>query len=77
MNIWLYIALLAFHVHAVECIHKIYRHGKTRNVKDDQVFYPITASWFRDRFTQDEWLATLGDFQSIGGDTVVLRAPGQ
>lgn len=37
--------------------------------------YPITASWFRDRFTSQEWNRTLAEFQQQGGDTVFLRAP--
>ncbi len=36
--------------------------------------YPITASWFRKRYTKVEWDATLDKFQSLGGDTVWLRA---
>ena len=37
--------------------------------------YPITASWFKDRFTLEEWNKTLSTFHSWGGDTVFLRAP--
>ncbi|KAK7494594.1 hypothetical protein BaRGS_00014247 [Batillaria attramentaria] len=37
--------------------------------------YPVTASWFRDRFTYQEWNKTLGEFQLQDGDTVFLRAP--
>ncbi|XP_041350900.1 uncharacterized protein LOC121369889 [Gigantopelta aegis] len=37
--------------------------------------YPITASWFKDRFTLEEWNKTLTTFQTWGGDTVFLRAP--
>lgn len=37
--------------------------------------YPVTASWFRDRFTYQEWNRTLAEFQEQGGDTVFLRAP--
>ena len=37
--------------------------------------YPITASWFQDRFSKTEWNKTLTDFQAIGGDAVLLRAP--
>ncbi|KAK3577440.1 hypothetical protein CHS0354_032291 [Potamilus streckersoni] len=37
--------------------------------------YPITASWFKDRFSNVEWNSTLTLFQKQGGDTVILRAP--
>ncbi|XP_012936102.1 uncharacterized protein LOC106011351 [Aplysia californica] len=37
--------------------------------------YPVTASWFRDRFTRQEWDDTLKGFKKQGGDTVFLRAP--
>ena len=37
--------------------------------------FPITASWFLDRYTSEEWNQTLAEFQSIGGDTVMLKAP--
>ncbi|KAK7503103.1 hypothetical protein BaRGS_00005729, partial [Batillaria attramentaria] len=37
--------------------------------------YPVTAAWFRDRFTYQEWNKTLGEFQQQSGDTVFLRAP--
>lgn len=37
--------------------------------------YPVTASWFRDRFTYQEWNRTLAEFQQQGGDTVFLRGP--
>ncbi|KAL8611492.1 hypothetical protein ACOMHN_014547 [Nucella lapillus] len=37
--------------------------------------YPITAAWFRDRFTYQDWNRTLGEFQAQGGDTMFLRAP--
>ena len=37
--------------------------------------YPVTAAWFRDRFTYREWNETLAEFQEQGGDTVFLRAP--
>ncbi|ESO89240.1 hypothetical protein LOTGIDRAFT_154331 [Lottia gigantea] len=36
--------------------------------------YPITASWFKDRFSSQEWVASLQEFQLQGGDTVWLRA---
>ncbi|XP_071113546.1 uncharacterized protein [Haliotis cracherodii] len=37
--------------------------------------YPITASWFRDRYTIRDWNTTLSQFKAIGGDTVWQRAP--
>ncbi|XP_067674394.1 uncharacterized protein [Haliotis asinina] len=37
--------------------------------------YPITASWFRDRYTIYDWNQTLLQFKAIGGDTVLQRAP--
>ncbi|XP_076466898.1 uncharacterized protein LOC143298095 isoform X2 [Babylonia areolata] len=37
--------------------------------------YPVTAAWFRDRFSQQDWNRTLAEFQQLGGDTVLLRAP--
>ena len=37
--------------------------------------YPITAAWFQDRFSKTEWNKTLTEFKTIGGDTVLLRAP--
>ncbi|KAL3881306.1 hypothetical protein ACJMK2_027759 [Sinanodonta woodiana] len=37
--------------------------------------YPITASWFKDRFSNVEWNNTLTLFQKQGGDTILLRAP--
>lgn len=37
--------------------------------------YPITGSWFKDRYTRTDWNATLRDFAKQGGDTVLLRAP--
>lgn len=37
--------------------------------------YPVTAAWFRDRFTYGDWNKTLAEFQTQGGDTVFLRAP--
>ncbi|CAH1798289.1 unnamed protein product [Owenia fusiformis] len=37
--------------------------------------YPVSGSWFKDRFTISEWNDTLDAFKSIGGDTVILRAP--
>ena len=37
--------------------------------------YPITASWFRDRFTTAGWNETLSQFAELGGDTVLLKAP--
>ena len=42
---------------------------------DDAPLYPITASWFQDRFTAAEWNHSLSEFAAIGGDTVLLRAP--
>jgi uncharacterized protein YqkB len=37
--------------------------------------YPITAAFFKDRFSIDEWNDTLNKFKTQGGDTVILRAP--
>jgi len=37
--------------------------------------YPITASFFRDRYSLQEWNTTLTQFKKQGGDTVFLRAP--
>lgn len=37
--------------------------------------YPVTAAWFRDRFSSKDWGDTLDTFKSQGGDTVFLRAP--
>ena len=37
--------------------------------------YPITAAWFQDRFSKAEWNKTVTEFKTIGGDTVLLRAP--
>ena len=37
--------------------------------------YPVTAAWFQDKFTKNEWNKSLSDFMQIGGDTVLLRAP--
>ena len=37
--------------------------------------YPITESWFKDRYPRSEWDAVLGEFSKIGGDTVFQRAP--
>lgn len=42
---------------------------------DARPVYPVTASWFRDRFSLKEWDEALGAFQNQGGDTVFLRAP--
>ncbi|XP_045196918.2 uncharacterized protein LOC123551787 [Mercenaria mercenaria] len=37
--------------------------------------YPVTGSWFKDRFSLAEWNTTLREFSRQGGDTVLLRAP--
>ncbi|KAL4219146.1 hypothetical protein ACF0H5_021728 [Mactra antiquata] len=37
--------------------------------------YPVTGSWFKDRYTRTEWNETLREFTKLGGDTVILRAP--
>ena len=37
--------------------------------------YPLTAAWFRDRYSFDKWNQTLDEFRAIGGDTAILRAP--
>nr|KAI8727386.1 CAunnamed protein product [Biomphalaria glabrata] len=37
--------------------------------------YPVTAAWFRDRFSSDEWSSSLETFKKQGGDTIFLRAP--
>ena len=45
------------------------------NCYDDIPLYPITASWFRDRYSASEWDDALEMFSQVGGDTVWLRAP--
>ncbi|XP_045206607.2 uncharacterized protein LOC123558822 [Mercenaria mercenaria] len=37
--------------------------------------YPVTGSWFKDRFSLAEWNTTLNEFSRQGGDTVLLRSP--
>lgn len=38
-----------------------------------RTLYPISGSWFNDRFDQDDINRTLTAFQSTGGDTVMMR----
>ncbi|XP_013421587.1 uncharacterized protein LOC106181681 [Lingula anatina] len=33
--------------------------------------YPVTASWFANRYSLTEWDKALGEFKAIGGDTVL------
>ena len=35
--------------------------------------YPVDASWFADRWTTDDWVNTLTEFQSQGGSIVWKR----
>ena len=37
--------------------------------------YPVTGAWFKDRFSASEWNNTLREFSTLGGDTILLRAP--
>lgn len=37
--------------------------------------YPITASWFRDRYSREEWAEALDVYQKFGADTIWQRAP--
>ena len=36
---------------------------------------PLSAAWFKDRMSVEEWNTTLRQFQSLGGEVGVLRAP--
>ena len=35
--------------------------------------YPLSGSWFKDRLNRDDLNKTLSTFNSLGGDTVLLR----
>ncbi|XP_064618051.1 uncharacterized protein LOC135482131 [Liolophura sinensis] len=37
--------------------------------------YPITASWFRDRYSREEWAQALDSYQKFGADSIWQRAP--
>ncbi|OWF50949.1 hypothetical protein KP79_PYT07473 [Mizuhopecten yessoensis] len=37
--------------------------------------YPITAAWFSDHLSRDNWNETLTNFTKSGGDTVLVKAP--
>ncbi|OWF50948.1 uncharacterized protein LOC110449847 [Mizuhopecten yessoensis] len=37
--------------------------------------YPITAAWFSDHLSRDNWNETLANFTKNGGDTVLVKAP--
>lgn len=47
---------------------------QTQDQKSPHPFF-ITGSWFKDRFSSQEWNKTLGDFADVGGNTILLRAP--
>lgn len=45
-------------------------------ITESDAALPIRASWFRDRYSSEEWDDTLRQFQStVGGEVVVLRGP--
>ena len=38
--------------------------------------YPVTGSWFKERYSTHEWNSTLHKYSIQGGDTILTRAPG-
>ena len=71
----LILSMIILSILIISCLAETSRVVKGGSLSQDIPLYPITASWFRDRFTAAEWNRTLSEFAAQGGDTVWLRAP--